>query len=162
METAVLYLLLHTGLRAHELCRLDLAHYHHRGLHEVKRKGSRVSRKVNVPTEARDVLDRYIAEKRRDAPGPLVLSRYGKRLTPLDIARICERLASQANAHVSSVDAIHLTPHMLRHTFLKRVADKHGVHVAQEMSGNVSIREVFRYTKPSETETAKAADELFR
>jgi hypothetical protein len=28
---------------------------------------------------------------------------------------------------------------MLRHTFLKRVAEKHGVHVAQDMSGIMEL-----------------------
>ncbi|MCE7929366.1 MAG: site-specific integrase, partial [Chloroflexi bacterium CFX7] len=70
-------------------------------------------------------------------------------------------ICRQANAHVPEAERIHLTPHMLRHTFLKRVADKHGVHVAQRMSGNVSIREIFRYTKPSEEEMQRTAEELF-
>jgi hypothetical protein len=29
------------------------------------------------------------------------------------------------------------------------------------MSGNISIREVFRYTKPSEAEMEKTAEELY-
>jgi integrase/recombinase XerD len=33
-------------------------------------------------------------------------------------------------------------------SFYKRVAEKHGLHVAQNLSGNVSIKEIFRYTKP--------------
>jgi integrase/recombinase XerD len=41
------------------------------------------------------------------------------------------------------------------------VADKHGVRHAQRMSGNVSIREVFRYTKPSAEEIAETAEGLF-
>jgi len=56
---------------------------------------------------------------------------------------------------------VKLTPHMLRHTFLKRVADKHGVHYAQRLSGNVSIREVFRYTKPSDEEVEEDVEKLF-
>ena len=50
---------------------------------------------------------------------------------------------------------------MLRHTFLKRAADKHGIHYAQTMSGNVSMREVFRYTKPSIEEIERAAEEVY-
>jgi integrase/recombinase XerD len=161
LEATVLYVLLHTGLRANELSSLNLDQYHHRGLHDVKRKGSRVSKKVSVPTEARELLDRYIDERRGREPGPLFLTRYGQRLTPLNIAHICERLAEQANVHVGAAEAMHLTPHMLRHTFLKRVADKHGVNVAQEMSGNRSIREIFRYTKPSESEVEATAESLF-
>lgn len=161
LESTVFHLLLHTGMRAHELSRLDLAQYHHRGLHGVKRKGARVSKKIPVPSEARDLLDRYVNEHRGHAAGALLLSRYGRRLSTRDIARICDRLAQQACVHAQKPDRFSLTPHMLRHTFLKRVADKHGVHVAQEMSGNISIREIFRYTKPSEGEVHRTAEELF-
>jgi integrase/recombinase XerD len=51
---------------------------------------------------------------------------------------------------------------MLRHTFLKQVTDKHGVHFAQQMSGNVSIREIFRYAKPSQQEMDETVEELFQ
>lgn len=85
------------------------------------------------------------------------------RLTTRAVAYICERLAAQACAHVKDPsENFALTPHMLRHTFLKRVADKHGVHVAQQMSGNVNIREVFRYTKPSDDEMHETAEGLFQ
>ncbi|BCZ98654.1 hypothetical protein ACKOUJ_08360 [Legionella pneumophila] len=53
------------------------------------------------------------------------------------------------------------TPHKLRYTFLKRVADKHGVHFAQELSGNVSIKEIFSYAKPSQEEMQATIEELF-
>ncbi len=57
---------------------------------------------------------------------------------------------------------IHLTPHMLRHTFLKQVTDKYGVNLAQQLSGNVSLRAIFRYTSSlQKMETAKALEELF-
>jgi integrase/recombinase XerD len=162
LEAAVFYVLLNTGLRAHELSRLDLSQYHHRAFHDVKRKGSRVSARVSVPSEARAPLDAYLAEKRGQAPGPLMLSRYGARLTPLDIARICERLSNQACAQVTNRDEhFKLTPHMLRHTLLKRVADKNGVHFAQRVSGNVSMREIFRYTKPSDAELDETTEELW-
>jgi len=52
-------------------------------------------------------------------------------------------------------------PHKLRHTFLKKVTDKYGVHFAQELSGNVSIKEIFRYAKPSQDEMQETIDLLF-
>lgn len=53
------------------------------------------------------------------------------------------------------------TPHKLRHTFFEKVTDKHGVHFAQELSGNVSIKEIFRYAKPSQDEMQETIEELF-
>lgn len=162
LEAAVFHVLLHTGLRESELCSLDLEQYHHRGFHQVPRKGKAVTAKVPVPGEARAWLDRYLEERRGPAPGAIFLNRRGLRVQPQDVARICARICRQANAHVPREEHIHLTPHMLRHTFLKRVADKHGVHVAQRMSGNVSISEIFRYTKPSDEEIQRTAEELFQ
>ena len=161
LEAAVFYVLLHTGLRAGELSALDLVQYHHRGFHEVVRKGKRVSKKVPVPSEARERLDRYIEEKRGEEPGPLFLGRYGERITPQTIALICARLSKQASASLPEEERFKLTPHNLRHSFLRRVADKQGVHYAQRLSGNISIREVFRYAKPSDEEIAEDVEALF-
>ena len=154
LEAAVFHVLLYTGMREAELVALNRHQYHHRGFHDVKRKASRVSTKIPCPQEAREKLEAYLADSPKEPHEPLFTSRYGSRLLPRDVARICERIAQQASAHLSEADEIRLTPHMLRHTFLKRIADKHGVHVAQQMSGNISMREIFRYTKPSDEEGA--------
>ena len=162
LETAVFYCLLMTGLRESELSSLNVADYHHGGFHQVKRKGNKITRKVPLPFEAAAKLDQYLATRADlNSNQPLFLSRYGGRLQTLAIYRICLRLAELASAHLPEEEKFHLTPHMLRHTFLKKVADKHGVHVAQDMSGNVSIQEIFRYTKPSQEEKDRAVGELF-
>ena len=75
--------------------------------------------------------------------------------------RICQRVLKQALAFLPKNEKFHFTPHKLRHTFLKKVTDKYGVHFAQEMSGNVSIREIFRYAKPSQEEMQSTIEELF-
>jgi integrase/recombinase XerD len=48
-------------------------------------------------------------------------------------------------------EKFNFTPHKLRHTFLKRLADKHGVYFAQQMNDNASIKEVSRYVKPGQS-----------
>lgn len=161
LERAVFLTLLNTGLREAEVCSLDIAQYHHRGFHDVARKGKRVSKKVPLPAEGREALDAYLAGRGNPEAGPLFVSRYGARLAPQDVARICLRLARQACAHLPATEAFHLTPHMLRHTFLKRVADRYGVHVAQQMSGNISVAEIFRYTKPSQQQMDETAEKVF-
>jgi len=161
LEVAVFHVLLHTGLREFELSGLDLGQYHRRGFHRVPRKGNKITQKVPVPSEAARWLDLYIEEKRGREPGPLFLSRRGRRLAPGDVRRVCQRIAAQACAQVPAGEVFTLNPHMLRHTFLKRVADRHGVHVAQKMSGNVSIREIFRYTQPHQDEIDEAVEGLF-
>ncbi len=138
LETAVFYTLLGTGLRASELVTLNVYQYQNKGLHDVVRhKSKRVISKAPIPQEARDFLDQYIESKSPDAEEPLFISRYGTRLKGLDIYRICQRVLIQALAFLPESEKFDFTPHKLRHTFLKKVTDKHGVHFAQVMSGNL-------------------------
>lgn len=78
-----------------------------------------------------------------------------------DRYRISQRVLKQALAFLQDNEKFDFTPHKLRHTFLKKVTDKHGVHFAQEMSGNVSIKEIFRYAKPSQDEVQSTIEALF-
>ena len=97
----------------------------------------------------------YLSEDGRGDDEPLCKTRGGHRLHRIDVANICKHLS------LITPDRIKLTPHMLRHTFLKRVTVKHGVHIAQKLSGNVSIREIFRYAKPSEEESLSLVEKLY-
>ncbi|MBY0377940.1 MAG: tyrosine-type recombinase/integrase [Gammaproteobacteria bacterium] len=164
LEAAVFYTLLQSGLRESELVALDIRQYHHRGLYDVqRRKNKRVTAKVPLAQEARDFLDRYLVTRLGAQVGePLFISRYGNRLHEQDVRRICLRLLKQAQAFLSDDEKFRFTPHMLRHTFLKKVTDKHGVHFAQQMSGNISIKEIFRYAKPSQDEVDQTVEELFQ
>jgi len=162
LEYVVFSILLSTGLRESELVSLNMEQYHSRGFHNVKRKGNKITRKVPVINETKELLDQYLATRETPTPdSPILLTQYGTRLQTRDVARICERIVKQANAHLPENQKIRLTPHMLRHTFLKRVADKHGLHVAQNLSGNVSIKEIFRYTKPNDAQKQQIVEDLF-
>lgn len=162
LETAVFYTLLGTGLRESELVTLDIHQYRDKGLHHVIRhKSKRISKKVPLPQEAREFLERYLSTRNAQPDEPLFLTRYGTRLKTLNVYRICERLLQQAIAFLPEQEQFEFTPHKLRHTFLKKVTDKHGVHFAQEISGNVSIREIFRYAKPSQDEIQSTIEQLF-
>ncbi|MCP3926285.1 MAG: tyrosine-type recombinase/integrase [Desulfobacterales bacterium] len=161
LEVAVIYVLLHTGLRAGELTALNIQQYHHRAFHNVLRKGKRITNRVPLPAEARAHLDRYLKDSREGEKGALLVNRYRKRLSTQDVARICTRIANHVSSKISKKESFCLTPHMFRHTFLKRVADKHGIHYAQRISGNISMREIFRYTQPSDQEIAEDIEKLF-
>jgi integrase/recombinase XerD len=162
MEAAVFYCLLYTGLRESELVALKVSQYHHRAFHQVfRRKGKTVTERVPLPSDARLHLDRYLENRNPQPHEPLFTSRYNNPLNTRDVARLCDRIRRQACAHLPEEERFRLTPHMLRHTFLKRAADKHGIHYAQTMSGNVSIREIFRYTRPSADDIENAAERIF-
>lgn len=162
LEYVVFTILYSTGLRESELASLNVEQYYARGLHNIKRKGHKVTRKAPIVNETKELLDKYLKTRQDLEPNsPLLLNQYGRRLNVRDIARICERIAKQANTHLPEDQKIKLTPHMLRHTFLKKIADKHGLHVAQSLSGNVSIREIFRYTKPNDQQKQDMLEQIF-
>jgi integrase/recombinase XerD len=162
LEIAVFYLLLQTGLRESEVASLNVHQYHHRGLHQVLRhKSKRISTKVPLPSDAREFLESYLNKRQPKPNEPLFFNRYGQRLTVQDVQRICNRILRQASVNLKEGEKFHFTPHKLRHTFLKKAADKHGLHFAHEASGNVSIKEIFRYAKPSQDEIDEAVEELF-
>jgi integrase/recombinase XerD len=163
LEIAVFYLLLQTGLRESEVVSLDVHQYYNRGLHQVLRhKSKRISTKVPLPSDAREFLEAYLKERQPDPHEPLFLNRYGQRLTVQDVQRICKRILQQASVNLEEGEKFHFTPHKLRHTFLKKAADKHGLQFAHAASGNVSIKEIFRYAKPSQEEIDDAVEKLFR
>ncbi len=162
METVLFYVLLGTGLRESEIITLNVSQYRNKGLPDVLRhKSKRVSLKIPLPQETRDFLDNYLEGRAEEPDEPLFITRYGTRLQTLDIYRICQRVLKQALAQLKDHEKFEFTPHKLRHTFLKKVTDKHGVHFAQELSGNVSIKEIFRYAKPSQEEMQSTIEELF-
>ncbi|ARB92654.1 tyrosine-type recombinase/integrase [Legionella longbeachae] len=162
METALFYVLLGTGLRESEVVTLTIGQYRQKGLYDVLRhKSKRVSQKIPLPQESREYLDQYLTLRKGLDDEPLFITRYGTALKTLDVYRICQRVLKQALTYLPESEQFSFTPHQLRHTFLKKVTDKHGVHFAQELSGNVSIKEIFRYAKPSQEEMQETIEELF-
>lgn len=162
MEAALFYVLMGTGLRESEVVSLNVEQYRQKGLYNVLRhKSKRVSQKIPLPQESREYLDSYLDKRNAAEYEPLFITRYGTRLKSLDVYRICQRVLKQALAFLPEHEKFEFTPHQLRHTFLKKVTDKHGVHFAQELSGNISIKEIFRYAKPSLEEIQETIEDLF-
>ena len=159
-DQAIFLVLLNTGLRVSELAALDRRQHEGKHLTDVKRKGKVRTAKVFLPTEAREALDRYL-ELRGGNPGPLLCSRSGQRLERQHVDRLVKQIAAQANAHLRHDQRIQLSAHILRHTFLRKVAEKRGVHVAMEVAGHTSSKYIWRYVKPSEAEKEKALEGLF-
>ena len=110
--------------------------------------------------EVRILSKVQIISEKITKPNQAIFSKNGVRLSTRAIRYICARISAHASLTLSDEEKFHLSPHMLRHTFLKRVADKHGVHIAQKMSGNASISQIFRYTKPSQDEIDNIAHDL--
>ncbi|MGH8058866.1 MAG: tyrosine-type recombinase/integrase [Candidatus Entotheonellia bacterium] len=158
-DHALLAALLGTGLRVSELLALDLAQYNGRGFVNVLRKGGHVQRFLPIQKTHREVLDEWL-KARGNQPGPLFTTRSSKRLDRTQAFVIIRRIARQANAHLPPDQHLIVSPHVLRHTLLRKIANEKGVHHAMELSGHRSDRYIWRYVRPDEQSLADAIDEL--
>jgi integrase/recombinase XerD len=156
---ALLAVLLGSGLRISEILQLDRDQYDGKGFAHVQVKGGQLRDVVPVQRAARAVLDDWL-KQRRDAAVPLFPTRNGRRLSRREAAQIMQRIAGQANANRTEQEHIQVSPHVLRHTFLRKLAEEKGVHYAREASGHQSDRYIWRYVKPDQQTLADAIDEL--
>jgi integrase/recombinase XerD len=158
-DHALIATLLGTGLRVSELLAINVVQYHQRGFVNVLRKGGHVQRFIPIQRQHRYVLDAWL-EQRGNAPGPLFPTRSGKRLDRTQAFLILKRIAQQANAHLTPDQHLDVSPHVLRHTLLRKVANEKGVHYAMELSGHRSDRYIWRYVRPDAQSLAEALDDL--
>jgi integrase/recombinase XerD len=156
---ALLAVLLGSGLRVSEVLNLERDQYTGKGFHRVAVKGGGVRDSVPVQREARQVLDAWLEARKDDVPA-LFPTRSGRPLSRREAAAIIRRIAAQANAHLPEQEKIDVSPHVLRHTFLRKLAETKGVQYAREASGHQSDRYIWRYVKPDRLTLADAIDEL--
>ena len=71
------------------------------------------------------------------------------------------KIVEQANTRLSKNEKIELTPHVLRHTALRKMAEKKGIRYAEQMAGHASSKYIWRYVQPSRDEMEEAVDDLF-
>ena len=151
--------LLGSGLRVSEVVNLDRDQYTGKGFTHVQIKGAVIRDVVAVHRDARQVLDEWLKARQDDSPA-LFMTRTGRKLSRREAWGIIRRVAAQANAHLPEDEKIDVSPHVLRHTFLRKLAEKKGVHYAREASGHQSDRYIWRYVKPDQQTLADAIDEL--
>jgi integrase/recombinase XerD len=160
-DYAIFLVLLQTGLRVSELLAIDLDQFAGKHFRQVQRKGNKVSSQVFLPKEAREALETYLDQVRGREPGPLFVSRNRQRLRRQNVDDALKILANQANAQLDEDQRIRLSAHILRHTMLRKVAEKFGVQHAMELAGHTSSNYIWRYVKPSDEEKEKALEDLF-
>jgi integrase/recombinase XerC len=134
-DRAILELLYGCGLRASEVCGLDLSSYDaHDGHLRVIGKGDR-ERLVPVGDPAREALDGWLSDGRAavaSASTALLLSLRGRRLSPSDVRRALERRAGMAGIGARS-------PHALRHAYATHLLEGGaGLREIQELLGHAS------------------------
>jgi integrase/recombinase XerD len=156
---ALLAALLGSGLRVSEILNLERDQYTSKGFTHVQAKGGVIRDVVPLHRDARQVLEEWLKERKDDSP-TLFITRTGRKLSRREAAGIIRRIAAQANAHLPEEEKIDVSPHVLRHTFLRNLAETKGVHYAREASGHQSDRYIWRYVKPDQQTLADAIDEL--
>ena len=159
-DQAILLVMLDTALRVSELVSLDHDQYEGKHFHNVKRKGNNVTDRVFIGQSGREALDEYL-DKHDRQDGPIFQSKRGKRLAPQNVADALNKIVAQANARLPQKERIRVTPHVIRHTALRKMAEKKGIHYAQQMAGHASSKYIWRYVQPSRDEMEDAVDDLF-
>jgi integrase/recombinase XerC len=134
-DRAVLELLYGCGLRASEVCNLEMTSYEApAGRLRVVGKGDR-ERVIPVGEPARDALDAWLRHGRprvARTSAALLLSLRGRPLSPSDVRRTLERRARVAGVSARS-------PHALRHAYATHLLEGGaGLREIQDLLGHAS------------------------
>lgn len=157
---ALLLVGLNSALRPSELLGLDLSQYDGTAFLNVTTKGNQVVDRIPLGKDAREALDEYIEYERGEESGPLFASKTGQRMSVQNYDTALKGIAAQANSRLTSDNHIHVSPHILRHTALRKLCRTHGIEFAKKRSNHISDRHIWRYVEPGEQEFNDAIEEL--
>ena len=158
---AMFLTLLHLGLRESEMLGLRFPSQYKDGyFHKIKRKGKKTTKKLRVPTPVREAIEVYFERERGRGAGFLFQSKTGEELAPQNLDDVLKAIAAQANSTLPDKEHIHLAAHMLRHTALRKAAEK-DIRYAMKLSGHVSTKYIWRYTEPGQKEFDDVLEGLY-
>lgn len=146
MDELIVELLANTGLRASELCSLnigDLPVTHGKDSVWIRDGKGKVTRTVDIPESLVKRLERFVRLYRKGAKtkDPLLVSTKGKRMIYRSIYEKMRKLGRQ-----SGIGKLH--PHMLRHTYLTRLYNvEHDLRFVQDQAGHASPTTTAIYAK---------------
>lgn len=151
-EQALITLLLHTGLRISEAVSLGVTDVviRERSGHVVVRqgKGSKY-REVPLNATARRILGEYMA------------TLPGEWLFPGKAGPMTRRAAEKTLAKFARLSGVEVTPHRLRHTFCKMLADAgESLDKVALLAGHENLNTTARYTRPSVHDLERAVEKL--
>lgn len=135
---AIIIFLLNTGLRVSELCELRLGDVES-GMVTVRWGKGGKRRQVPMNEQAKSALDAWLKVRQSDTDFVFVTEgRMSRQVVQWHLSELGKRLN------------FHLTPHLLRHTFGKRLADK-GIPLDRiaKLMGHANINTTAIYTRPS-------------
>ncbi len=71
---------------------------------------------------------------------------------------IIKRMEQQANAHLPEKERFTVSPHDLRHTLGRQLAEDKGERFAQKQLGHRSGRQLYRYIQPADEDIEELYD----
>ena len=159
---ALLRVFLDSGLRAFEICELEIDQYQEGCLRRIVRKGrDNSTEEIPLSSDTCEALDDYIDSERPDGDGPLFQSRNGNAIYQQNLDQVVRRIAAHANSKLSKKDHIKISPHVLRHTSLRKWAEHEDVRYAKKISGHASDKYIWLYTQPSKEEVRKKVEDVW-
>jgi integrase/recombinase XerD len=146
---AIMYTLMHTGIRISELCSLnrnDIEINDGKGKLAVRNKNE-VDRVIPLSKEAIKHLDAYIQTSGIN-DGALFVSSVNRRISPRGVQYMLEKYD--------------VNPHKLRHTFCKQLIKKGiDIHTVAMLAGHKDINVTKRYIDDVEVNLEDAIDQAF-
>lgn len=154
-DYAIVVLLLHSGIRVAELCSLsvsDIVMGERKGLLKVVGKGAKY-REVPLNSTARFVLASYLGKYKPDRWLFFSARNRDNKLEPRNVQKLCEKY--------SKISGIHVTPHILRHTFCTNLI-KAGEQIDRIalLAGHSSLNTTAKYTVPSSKDLEESVEKI--
>jgi integrase/recombinase XerD len=154
-DQVIITLLLHTGLRAQELCTLMLQQ-----IHMGKRNGTlritgkrRKVREVPLNTTARSILSQYLETLSPGCPYLFPSEKTHHALTGRALGHLVTKYAAQA--HV-----VDLSPHDLRHRFGYRMAEVVPLHRLAQIMGHDSLDTTMLYIRGTKQDLQQDVEKI--
>lgn len=158
-DVSLVIFMLQTGLRLSETAALTLedVNVSERSGEVLVRQGKgNKERVVPLKADAREALREWLKVRPQSADNHLWITTEADendRLTPRAFQRILKRYGQDAGIPT-------LTPHILRHTFAKNLADKKvGVEIIARLLGHSNLNTTQIYIQPGQSDLQKAMEE---
>lgn len=147
-DQAIILLLLDTGLRANELCQLDVGDVSlTTGKVSVQGKGDK-HRNVYLADLSKRALWQYLAERETKADAPLLLTTNNRRLSRYWLRRLLAQIGERAG-----VEEVY--PHRFRYTFAIQYLRNGGdIFTLQMLLGHSSLKMVRYYAKLADVDAS--------
>lgn len=154
-DRTIVTLMLHTGLRAQEVCRLKREHVQkgkRSGVVRIYGKRNKY-REVPLNATARAVLEEYLPTLQDEAVYLFPSEKTGKALTERALGHLIKKYAKLANVE-------DLSPHDLRHRFGYRMAESVPLHRLAQIMGHDSLDTTMIYIRGTKADLQKEVEKI--